>query len=62
MMCSLCLKHKKQNTFTKECKNFRTSTLLRQSDSADHKEAVVADSMSGSFEEIKGKKAICYQI
>ena len=50
MLCSLCLKHKKSNALTSECRNFRTSTLSRHAESTDHREAILAESISGSFE------------
>ena len=46
----LCIKHKKSNALTGDCRNFKTSTLTRHADSKDHKEAVAAESMAGSFE------------
>ena len=50
MSCTLCIKHKKSNALTGACRNFKTSTLTRHADSKDHKEAVAAESMAGSFE------------
>ena len=50
MTCSLCIKHKKHNSFTDINKNFRTSTLTRHADSSDHKAAVLADSMTGDLQ------------
>ena len=50
MSCTLCIKHKKSNALTGDCRNFKTSTLTRHADSKDHKEAVAAESMAGSFE------------
>ena len=50
MSCTLCIKHKKSNALSGDCRNFKTSTLTRHADSKDHKEAVAAESMAGSFE------------
>ena len=40
MFCSLCTKQKKDNALTRGSDNFRTSTLQRHLDSADHRDAV----------------------
>ena len=37
MSCTLCIKHKKSNALTGDCRNFKTSTLTRHADSKDHK-------------------------
>ena len=49
MSCTLCIKHKKSNALTGDCRNIKTSTFTRHADSKDHK-AVAAESMACSFE------------
>ena len=41
MYCSVCKAFKKKNTLTSGSTNFRTSTLVRQIESLDHRESVI---------------------
>ena len=50
MFCTLCEKHRKRNTFTSGCRNYRTSTLERHTGCKDHREAVEAELLGKDFE------------
>ena len=50
MKYKLCVKHKKSNVMTgNECRNWKASALKRHVHSADYKQSVVAEAMTGSF-------------
>lgn len=49
MSCSIYVKHKKNNTFTKGTNNFRFSALGWQMAHHDHADALRADAMQGEF-------------
>ena len=50
MSCSICVKHQKNNAFTKEMNNFRSSTLERYVAHHDHADTLRADAMQGEFQ------------
>ena len=52
MWCKLCVAHKKKNTMTEGCTNFRTTTIERHNKSVDHQRAVQDDVSSKSMAKI----------
>ena len=50
MSCSICVKHQKNNAFTKGTNNFRSSMLERHVAHDDHADALRADAMQGEFQ------------
>lgn len=52
MTCALCIKHKKSNTMTRGCDNYRTSTLTGHITIGDHKDALIKEGMTNSFTKV----------
>ena len=50
MYCKICLKHAKKNTMTTRCKTFKTSSMTRHKEVADHKHALSAGVLNANFE------------
>ena len=56
MSCSFCVKHQKNNAFTKGTNNFRSSTLERHVAHQDHADSLRADAMQGKFQRVVIRK------
>jgi len=50
MTCALCIKHGKKNAMTdNKCRNFKTTSLDRHPETADHRASVLAEKMQGQL-------------
>ena len=52
MTCALYIKHKKSNTMTRGCDNYRTNTLTGHITIGDHKDALIKEGMTTSFTKV----------
>lgn len=50
MSCKLCMKYNKHNSMTVANQNFKTTTLTRHADSADHKQCVESNQLQGQLQ------------